>query len=146
DNAIQSANNTEVVELLVSNLSSENEEIRHSVVQALQMIGTIATPVLLAQLMQESSEMVRKHVIEVFEGMPVLDQRALPQLLHLLADPAPIVQQQAASALRTYAPDSIPGLIELVLFDSDEAVATRAVQVLGDIGEAIVVPVMQALP
>jgi len=137
---------TAVIELLVSNLSSENEEIRRSVVQALQMIGTIATPTLLAQLGQESSEMVRKHIIEVFEGMPVLDQRALPRLLHLLADPAPVVQQQAASALRTYAPDSIPGLIELVLFDTDEAVATRAAQVLGDIGEAIVVPVMQALP
>jgi HEAT repeat protein len=143
---VSAKEDTAVIELLVSNLSSENEEIRRSVVQALQMIGAIATPVLLAQLGQESSEMARKHIIEVFEGMPVLDQRALPRLLHLLADPAPVVQKQAASALRTSAPDSIPGLIELVLFDTDEAVATRAAQVLGDIGEAIVVPVMQALP
>ena len=145
-NAIQSANSAQVLDLLVHNLSSENEEIRHSVAQALQVIGPVATPMLLAQLKREPSDIVRKHIIEVFERMDVLDQRVLPHLLHLLADPSPIVQQQVANALRTYAPNSIPGLIELVLFHTDDAVATRAAQVLGGIGEEIFEPVMQALP
>lgn len=134
------------VEKLIDNLSSENDETAHSVIRALQMIGAVATPQLLAQLEQQPSETVRRRIVAVFEAMSVLDQRALPHLLHLLADPAPLVQQQAAGALRLYAPASIPGLIQLVLFDADEAVAARAAQVLGDIGGGAVVPMVQALP
>jgi HEAT repeat protein len=139
------ANNLEVLEMLVRNLASDNEEIRQSVVRTLQIIGPVATPLLLAQLEQESSENVRLHIIEILAGMPVLDQRALPYLLHLLADPSTVVQQRAANALLTYAPDSIPGLIELVLFDADESVATRATHILGDIGTPVVGPITQAL-
>jgi len=75
----------------------------------------------------------------------VRDQRALPYLLLSLDDPALVVQQQVASALQTFAPESIPGLIDRVLHSASELVATRAEQVLGGIGEAAVTPVIQAL-
>ncbi len=129
------------VRILVQSLSSNDETMTRNAVQVLQEIGSVGTPVLLLELEQQPPELI----VEVFAGMRVLDLRVLPYILRRLADPALTVQQQVARALRIFAPGSIPDLIKLVLFDTSEIVATRAAQVLGDIGVDVVDPVIQAL-
>jgi HEAT repeat protein len=131
------------VELLVQYLSSTDDTIVRSALRTLKEIGSAATPCLLDQLKPQTPEMMRMRIVEVLGY--VRDQRALPYLLLSLDDPALVVQQQVASALQTFAPESIPGLIDRVLHGASELVATRAEQVLGGIGEAAVTPVIQAL-
>src|SRR5216684_2267798 len=131
------------VELLVQYLSSTDDTIVRSALRTLKEIGSAATPCLLDQLKPQTPEMMRIRIVEVLGY--VRDQRALPYLLLSLDDPALVVQQQVASALQTFAPESIPGLIDRVLHSASELVATRAEQVLGGIGEAAVTPVIQAL-
>jgi len=75
----------------------------------------------------------------------VKDPRALPYLLRLLDDPALVVQQQVALALRAFAPESISGLIDCVLHNDSELVATRAEQVLSDIGDEATTDIIQSL-
>ena len=133
------------VRILVQSLSSNDETMTRNAVQVLQEIGSVGTPALVLELEQQPPEAIRALIVEVFAGMRVLDMRALPYILRLLADPALTVQQQVARALRIYAPGSIPDLIKLVLFDTSEIVATRAAQVLGDIGVEVIDPVIQAL-
>lgn len=132
-----------VVELLIRHLASRDDTMVHNVVQALQEIGPVATPRLLMQLESQPSEIVRMRLVEVLGA--IHDPRALPRLLRLVADPALVVQQQVAIALRAYTPESIPGLIDLVLKSPNEPVAARAAQILGDIGEEVVEPVIEAL-
>src|SRR5216683_3091866 len=131
------------VELLVQYLSSTDDTIVRSALRTLKEIGSAATPCLLDQLKPQTPEMMRMRIVEVLGY--VRDQRALPYLLLSLDDPALVVQQQVASALQTFAPESIPGLIDRVLHSASELVATRAEQVLGGTGEAAVTPVIQAL-
>ena len=130
------------VELLVQYLSSTDDTIVRSALRTLKEIGSAATPCLLDRLKPQTPEMMRMRIVEVVGY--VRDQRALPYLLLSLDDPALVVQQQVASALQTFAPESIPGLIDRVLHSASELVATRAEQVLGGIGEAAVTPVIQA--
>jgi len=132
-----------VIESLLWYLSSRDEMAGRNVVQTLQEIGEAATPRLLEQLNSQASEIVRVRVVEVLRV--VHDPRALPHLLRLVADPVPAVQQQVAGTLHAYAPESIPGLIELVLSSVSESVADRAAQILGSIGEKVVGPVTQSL-
>src|SRR5579863_9411457 len=75
----------------------------------------------------------------------VRDPRAMSALLRLLADPSPLVRPQIAKALLHYAPESIPGLIYLVLQGEDDLVASGAEQILGAIGAPAVEPVIEAL-
>jgi len=132
-------------EMLIQSLSSADETMRRNAVQVLQEVGHAATPMLLAELERQPSETVRMHIVEVFARMSIPDPQALPFILPMLADPSLGVQQQVASALRVYAPDSIPDLIKMLLFDTSEVAATRAVQILCDIGTATIEPVLQAL-
>ncbi len=131
-----------VIEALMRYLPSQNEVAVRNVILALQEIGTVATPRLL-ELLNQPSEIVRMRVIEILRV--IHDPRALPYLLRLVGDPAPLVQQQIANALQAYLPESIPGLIDLVLSDVSEPVADRAAKILGDIGRAVVIPVIDVL-
>ena len=131
------------LELLMQKLAAEDETIVRSITRMLKEIGTSATPALLSQLNIQSPEIVRMRIIEVLGS--VRDMYALPRLLCLVADPSLVVQQQVANTLRAYAPESIPGLIDLVLHDPGESVATRAEHILASIGAEAVRPIMQAL-
>lgn len=131
------------LELLIQNLSSTEDTMVRDVMRMLQEIGPAATTPLIEQLSSQSSETVRMRVIEVLGRLR--DRRALPHLLRLLTDPGVMVQQQLALALRALAPESIPGLIDTILHNDSEAVATRAQQILGEIGEEAVGPVLHAL-
>lgn len=141
--AEKSESGEQAVDLLVQNLSSTDEGTARSALKTLQDIGLATTPRLLGLLRQQPPELVRVRIVEVLGY--VRDQRSLPYLLKLLADPDMTVQQQVALALHAYAPASIPGLIDVVLHDDSDFVAARAEQVLGDIGEDTVNPVIQAL-
>jgi HEAT repeat protein len=138
-----SAAGERAVEFLVQNLSSGEDTVARATIKTLKEVGSAATPYLLEQLKQQAPEMMRTRIVEVLAD--VRDPRALPYLLRFLDDPALVVQQQIAVALRTFAPQSIPGLIDRVLHSDSELVATRAEQILGDIGDEVTTPVLQAL-
>ena len=131
------------IEILVQNLSSDDDAIARAAIRTLKEIGTTATPYLLGQLKQQAPEIMRVRIVEVLGALR--DPHALPYLLRFLDDPALVVQQQVAIALHTFAPESIPGLIERVLHSDSELVATRAEQILSDIGDEVTTPVIQAL-
>jgi HEAT repeat protein len=131
-----------VIEALIRYLPAQNAVTVRNVMLVLQAIGTVATPALLKQL-RVSSEIARIRVIEILRN--VRDLNALPGLLPLMSDAARLVQQQAAEALYAYAPESIPGLIDLVFSSPDEVVADSAAQLLERIGEPVVAPIIDVL-
>ena len=55
-----------------------------------------------------------------------------------------MIQQQVALALRAFTPDSISGLIDCVLHNDSEVVATRAEQILSDIGDEATTDIIQS--
>jgi HEAT repeat protein len=131
-----------VIVALLHYLPSQNDVTARNVIRVFQEIGSLAIPSLLAQLNQ-SSELVRIRIVEILQA--IRDARALPPLLRLVADPSPAVQQQVASALRAYVPDSIPGLIDIVLESTSEDIADRAALILASIGEHAVEPIITIL-
>ncbi len=135
----------ELIALLIRGLAGSDEVLVRNVIRVLQQGDSRITPYLLEELEQQTSEVVRMHLVEVLGGLR--DLQALPPLLKLLADPAPMVRQQVGIALQhAYVPESIPGLIELVLHSPDEQVATRATRILRDMGEEVIEPILGALP
>ncbi len=138
-----SAAGERAVEVLVQNLSSYDDPMARATLKTLKEVGPAATPYLLEQLKHQTPEVMRMRIVEVLAD--VRDSRALPYLLRLLDDPALVVQQQIAQALRTFAPESISGLITCVLHSDSDLVAARAEQILGDIGDEVTIPVIQSL-
>ena len=131
------------VEVLVQNLSTDKDPMARATLKTLKEVGSPATPYLLEQLKPQTPETMRIRIIEVLAE--VKDPRALPYLLRCLDDPALVVQQQVALALRAFAPESISGLIDCVLHNDNELVATRAEQILGDIGDEATTDIIQSL-
>jgi HEAT repeat protein len=127
-----------VIKALLSHLGTQNETLAHNITSVLQSIGAAAVPFEIEQLNQ-TSEIVCIRIIEIFKE--VRDMRALPRLLALINSPSTSIQQQVASALAIYTPDSISGLIDLVLTSSDEHIAEQAAQILGNMGEQAVEPI-----
>ncbi|HZS78944.1 MAG TPA: HEAT repeat domain-containing protein [Ktedonobacteraceae bacterium] len=141
--AEESSSGELAVDLLVQNLASSDDSVARSATRTLRDIGNAATTRLLKQLDQSPNETTSVRLVDVLRQ--IRDPRAIPYLLRLLAHPSLAVQQQAARALRDFAPESIPGLIDRVLHSNDDLAATNAEQVLGDIGEPVVEPTIQAL-
>jgi HEAT repeat protein len=136
-------NRTEyVIKSLVNYLPTQNEVAARNVIQALQRIGTPAIPYVLDHLNQPA-DTTRLRVIEIIKE--VRDARALPRLLNLLETATPAIQQHVAEALVRYAPESIFGLIDLVLKTANEATAKRAMAILVNIDNAVVEPISQVL-
>ena len=131
------------VEFLVQNLSSEKDPLARVTLKTLKEVGAPATPYLVEQLKPQTPETMRLRIIDVLAD--VQDLRALPYLLRCLDDPALVVQQRVALALRTFSPESISGLIDCVLHNENELVATRAEQILGDIGDEATTSIIQSL-
>jgi HEAT repeat protein len=139
----ESAGGEMAVEALIQNLSASDDQLARTAVSALCEIGPAATPLLLQQLRQQPAEAVTARIVETLGK--VRDARALSPLLRLLADPSLVVQQQVAQALLRYGDESIPGLIYQVVQGENELVASAAEQILGELGEAAVDPVTEAL-
>ncbi len=132
-----------VIEALVRLLTSQDDMAVQNAVLALQEIGTPATPRLLEVVLQAPQEEIRIRALEILRV--VHDPYALPGILQLLEDASPQLQQHTVDALLTYAPGSIPGLIDVVLTHPSELVAEKASQILITIGEQAAVPTTQAL-
>lgn len=131
------------VRMLAQNLATTDDKVAHSMTGALKEVGSAATPRLLAQLEKQPSETECMRILEVLAS--VRDERALPTLLRLLAHSSVVVQRTLAITLAAYAPACIPGLIDTVLHHANELVATRAEQILSELGGVVVEPVIQAL-
>ncbi|GAC1621840.1 MAG: hypothetical protein NVS4B11_15220 [Ktedonobacteraceae bacterium] len=132
-----------VIEALVRLLASQNDMAVQNAVLTLQEIGSVATPRLLEVLLQAPQEAVRIHALDILKE--VHDPRALPGVLQLLEDASPLLQQHTVDALLAYTPESIPGLIDVVLTHPSELVAEKASQILSTIGEQVVVSTAKAL-
>lgn len=141
--AEESAGGEMAVEALIQNLSIVDDQLASSTISALCDIGPAATPRLLKELEQQPSDMVTTRIVETLGH--VRDPRALPPLLRLLSDPSLPVQQSVSQALLRYGAESIPGLIYQALQGENELVATNAEQILGELGEDAVDPVIEAL-
>ena len=139
----KSAAGERAVEFLVQNLASDKDPMARATLRTLKEVGFPATPYLIEQLKPQTPETMRIRIIEVLAE--VKDPRALPYLLRLLDDPALVIQQQVALALRAFAPESISGLIDCVLHNESELVATRAEQILSDIGDEATTDIIQSL-
>ena len=139
----KSAAGERAIEFLVRNLSSDKDLMARATLKTLKEVGSPATPYLLEQLKPQTPETMRIRIIEVLAE--VKDSRALPHLLRCLHDPALVIQQQVALALRAFAPESIFGLIDCVLHNDSELVAMRAEQILGDIGNEATGDLIQSL-
>ncbi|HEY7419387.1 MAG TPA: HEAT repeat domain-containing protein, partial [Ktedonobacteraceae bacterium] len=131
-----------VIKVLLNHLGTQNETTARNITLALGSIGEPAIPFELEQL-DQASEIVCIRVIEILKE--VRDTRALPRLLAMINSPSEPLQQQVASALAIYTPDSISGLIDLVLTAHDEATAERAAQVLSNMGAQAVEPITLVL-
>ncbi|RAQ95559.1 HEAT repeat domain-containing protein [Thermogemmatispora tikiterensis] len=135
----------ESVQLLIQALASADELLVRNAIRVLQQGDARLTPLLLKQLESQSTDVVRARLVEVLGG--IRDLQALPLLLKLLADTSPLVRQQVGIALQhAYVPESIPGLIELVLHGKEEQVASLAARILSGMGEEVLEPILQALP
>nr|BBH95102.1 hypothetical protein KTA_33010 [Thermogemmatispora argillosa] len=135
----------ECVQLLIQALASSDDLLVRNAIRVLQQGDARLTPLLLEQLESQGADVVRARVVEVLGG--IRDLQALPVLLKMLADSSPLVRQQVGIALQhAYVPESIPGLIELVLRGKEEQVAGLAARILGEMGEEVVEPILQALP
>ncbi len=132
-----------LMDALLDYLSSPDTVAILNAMQVLQEIGSSVVPRLL-DLLHSPTDDVRVHTIEILNA--IRDLRALPALLPLLADKSHAVQQHVARALLVYAPESIAGLIDGVLHDPSDSVADRAAQILINIGQDVVGPVVEALP
>lgn len=132
-----------VVEVLARHLASPDDIMVQNTMQTLIDIGDAATLHLLNVLHQSPPEGVQIRILDIFKS--VRDPRALSTLLNMLDLPSPLMQQHVTEALHAYMPESIPGLINLVLYHPSEQVAVKATQLLGDIGEPSVLPVTDAL-
>ena len=132
-----------LIEALARHLASSDDVMVHNTIQTLIEIGDAATLHLLNALHQSPPEIVQVRILDIFKV--VRDPRALATMLNMLDVPSSIIQQHVTDVLLAYMPESIPGLIDLVLYHANEHVALKAMQLLGDIGEPSVLPVTDAL-
>ena len=63
----------------------------------------------------------------------------------MVDDPVPAVQQQVVVALKVYEPESIAGLVQIVLSSPSDTAATKAAHILGESGVQSVGPITDAL-
>jgi len=132
-----------VIEALIAYLPSQNDVVGSNVVLALQEIDEPATPRLI-DLLNHPAEIVRIRVVSILQE--TRDMRALFGILRLLHDSSPAVQQQVAGALRSYAPESIVGLVEVVTHGPSDVTAEHAAQILASVGASVIEAVIDVLP
>lgn len=140
--ALHEKRSEKAIDALLGYVASEDAVAVRNVLLALQEIGAPAVPRLIERL-NDPAESVRVRVVDILVDQR--DFRALDALLRLLSDSQATVRQHAMRALEVYAPESIPGLVEIILTGPDDMVADRAATVLETIGVATIDPVIEAL-
>jgi HEAT repeat protein len=118
------------VELLISQLKSEDLEIRRSAVVALGRIGdSMATPALIETLSDEPLAIDAANALG-----QIGDARALDGLVNLIGDADASVRQAAVSALNSLTSPSMSERIIPLLHDPDPNVRESAVKIAGYFG------------
>ncbi len=118
------------VELLITQLKSDDLEIRRSAVVALGRIGdSVATPALVETLADESLAIDAANALG-----QIGDARAVDGLVNLIGDTDASVRQAAVSALNSLTVPSISERIIPLLHDSDPNVRESAVKIAGYFG------------
>lgn len=121
---------SETVDLLVSQLTAEDFEVRRSAVVALGRVGdSRATPALVDMLGAESL------AIDVANALGEIgDPRAVDGLLKLLGNEDASIRQAAVAALNSVIPPSLSQRIIPLLHDLDPNVRESAVKIAGYFG------------
>jgi HEAT repeat protein len=118
------------LDLLISQLTAEDLEVRRSAVVALGRIGdSTATPALLNTLNEESLAIDAANALA-----QIGDPRAVDALLNLIGNDDASIRQAAVSALNSLIPPSMSGRIIPLLHDSDPNVRESAVKIAGYFG------------
>jgi HEAT repeat protein len=118
------------VDLLMSQLSAEDLEVRRSAVVALGRIGdSRATPALVNSLSEEALAIDAAHALR-----EIGDPQALDGLLNLIGSEDASLRQAVVSALNAVIPPSLSERIIPLLHDSDPNVRESAVKVAGYFG------------
>jgi HEAT repeat protein len=118
------------VELLITQLKSEDLEIRRSAVVALGRIGdSVATPALVETLTDESLAIDAANALG-----QIGDARAVDGLVNLIGDTDASVRQAAVSALNSLTVSSMSERIIPLLHDPDPNVRESAVKIAGYFG------------
>ena len=133
-----------VIALLIPRLASSNTAALH-IKEMLRQLGSQIIPLLRDYLdSKRASEFARVQIVDVFEKIG--DMRVLPDLVALIATPSLILRQQVARTLRSFAPASVPILIDLVLSpQKSEDEAMNAAAILKDIGGSCVEKIIEHL-
>jgi HEAT repeat protein len=118
------------VELLTSQLTAEDLEVRRSAVVALGRIGDpSAVPAVVNTLNDESLAIDAANALA-----QIGDPSAVDGLLNLLGNDDPSIRQAAVSALNSLIPPSMSGRIIPLLHDPDPNVRESAVKIAGYFG------------
>lgn len=129
--------------LLAEALSSNDDVLVDHAMQALLEIDQLATASLVEQLNAPAPLASRVRILRILGQ--VRDHRALPAILRLVSDEAGPEQQQVQRTLLAYSPESIGGLIDLVLSDTHDGTAQQAARILETMGEQAADAVSHAL-
>jgi len=120
------------VELLISQLTAEDLEVRRSAVVALGRIGdSSAVPAVVNTLNDESLAVDAANALA-----QIGDPSAVDGLLNLIGSDDASIRQAAVSALNSVIPPSMSGRIIPLLHDSDPNVRESAVKIAGYFGYA----------
>ena len=118
------------LELLISQLTAEDLEVRRSAVVALGRIGdSTSTPALLNTLNEESLAIDAANALA-----QIGDPSAVDGLVNLIGNDDASIRQAAVSALNSLIPPSMSGRIIPLLHDSDPNVRESAVKIAGYFG------------
>lgn len=119
-----------IAELLISQLTAEDLEVRRSAVVALGRIGdTGATPALVNTLDEDPLAIDAANALG-----QIGDAGAVDGLLKLIGNDDASIRQAAANALNSVIPPSLSGRIIPLLHDSDPNVRESAVKIAGYFG------------
>lgn len=133
-----------VIYILLQHLSTDDNEMKENIITTIKRTGSIATSQLREYLQPRIAEVIRLRVVDILKDEP--RPEALPDLLQLLADQSQKIQEKVKLALQSYAPASIPGLIQRVVSPQfDNMVVFNAAEVLKNIGKESVGPITQTL-
>jgi HEAT repeat protein len=118
------------IDLLLSQLTEEDLEVRRSAVVALGRIGDSSATLALVNTLRDESL-----AIDAANALGQIgDPRAVDGLLHLIGDDDASTRQSAVSALNSLADPSMSGRIIPLLHDSDPNVRESAVKIAGYFG------------
>jgi HEAT repeat protein len=122
------AHGESVVELLLQQLESDNDELRHAAIALLGNIGDARASAPLIALLPEAPQLA---TVVVGALARIADPASFEALLGLLAHPDAGVRQPAVGALNAIGHPDLPSRVNLLLQSSDPNVRESALKITG---------------